>query len=265
MHIRKGYSDGPEGQIHWRMAEPEGPVRRPDLYCFSPAPLSSIAYATILPLLANDRRVIAPDYPGQGASDGGSPEATIEGYASSMLAAMSELSGTTKVDVMGFHSGTLVAVETALQDPDRIANIVLVDVPAFDAKTRETYLPIMGRPFEPSTDIESLAKTWESSVTKRQQTQSLEECLGFFADTVSAGSLMNATFHAAFTYAVEDKFAAVGHPTAVIATQSSLLEPSRRTAQMIGHASLTECLHITSSVLNQNARETADTILSVLS
>ena len=90
--IRKGYSDGPEGQIHWRMAG-EGGANAPDLYCFSPAPFSSIAYASILPHLAQAGRAIAPDYPGQGGSSGGSAAPTIESYADSMCALIKALSG----------------------------------------------------------------------------------------------------------------------------------------------------------------------------
>ena len=265
MTIRKGYSDGPEGQVHWRMGEPTNTPTEPDLYCFSPAPFSSIAYETILPFLSNRRRVIAPDYPGQGGSDGGSSSATIEQYATSMLAVISELSGTQPVDVTGFHSGTLVAVETALQNALQVARLVLVDVPAFAPKIRSELLTSMAAPFEPSLDLESLATAWKRSVTSRKETQALDECLRYFADSVANGSRMNATFHAAFRYDVEAKFAALAHPVAILATQSGLLDPSRRSAELLSNAKLSEQLDIEGSVLNQNAERTAAITLAELS
>ena len=261
MIIRKGYSDGPEGQLHWRMAVPKDTPTEPDLYCFSPGPFSSIAYADMLPKLATQRRVIAADYPGQGGSDGGGGTPSIETYAASMLAVMKHLSGDAEVHVTGFHSGTLVAVETALQSSSQVSRIVLVDVPAFDPDTRAKYLPAVGAPFEPSADLESLSKAWDMAVIKRQASQSLDACLQLFADTVANGSQMNATFHAAFSYDVEAKFAASVQPTAIIATQSGLLEPTRRAAQLIEGSRLTERLDIEGSVLNKNAAATAEAIL----
>lgn len=264
MKLRKGYSDGPQGQVHWRMAEPDSAVSQPDLYCFSPAPLGSIAYAAILPYLAGDRRVIAPDYPGQGGSDGDSLTPSIEDYAASMLAIVQDLSESGQIAVTGFHSGSLVATELALQDADRIQKNVLVDVPAFDRAAREKYLPILGKPFDLSADLESMAKAWETAVTKRTETQPLSRSLEMFADLVGNGARMNATFHAAFTYDVEAKLSSLSAETIVIASQSSLLEASRRAADLIPNCELIEVPEITRSVLDENAEETARTILSAL-
>ncbi|MEM7639080.1 MAG: alpha/beta fold hydrolase [Pseudomonadota bacterium] len=264
MTIRKGYSDGPEGQIHWRMATPSGDAQQADLYCFSPAPFGSIAYATLLPHLARDRRVIAPDYPGQAGSDGGSPHTSIEAYAASMLAVIADLSGEGPVDVLGFHSGCLVAAEVKRQAPEAINHVIMVDAPAFDPETRAKYLPMVGKPFELSPDLESLAKAWDMAVTKRLETQPLAHSLAMFADTVGNGPRMNATFHAAFTYDVETSLSSLNANATIIATQSSLLDPSRRAADMIPDCKLVELLEISRSVLDENAETTAAAILSSL-
>ena len=264
MTIRKGYSDGPEGQIHWRMAAPSKGAQKADLYCFSPAPFGSIAYATLLPHLAKDRRVIAPDYPGQAGSDGGSPQPSIKAYAASMLAVIADLSGDRPVDVLGFHSGCLVAVEVKRQASEAINHVIMVDVPAFDPETRAKYLPMVGKPFELSPDLESLAKAWDMAVTKRLETQPLAHSLAMFADMVGNGPRMNATFHAAFTYDVEASLSSLNANATIIATQSSLLDPSRRAADMIPDCKLVELLEISRSVLDENAETTAAAILSSL-
>lgn len=264
MKVRKGYSDGPEGQIHWQMAEPELPTKKADLYCFSPAPFGSIAYQTMLPHLARDRRVIAPDYPGQGGSDGSDAQPSIEAYAESMRAVLMDLSAQGPVDVLGFHSGCLVAVEVKLQAPDRVGHLALIDVPAFDPETRAKYLPMVGAPFNLSSDLESLAKAWDMAVTKRLETQSLEHSLKMFADTVGNGPRMNATFHAAFTYDVEAKLSALDATTTVIATDSSLLASSRRAATLVPNCILIELLDIKRSVLDEHAEQTASAILARL-
>ncbi|MEL6826180.1 MAG: alpha/beta hydrolase [Pseudomonadota bacterium] len=264
MTIRKGYSDGPEGQIHWRMAAPSKGAQKADLYCFSPAPFGSIAYATLLPHLAKDRRVIAPDYPGQAGSDGGSPQPSIKAYAASMLAVIADLSGDRPVDVLGFHSGCLVAVEVKRQASEAINHVIMVDVPAFDPETRAKYLPLVGKPFELSPDLQSLAKAWDMAMTKRLETQPLAQSLAMFADTVGNGPRMNATFHAAFTYDVEASLCSLTADTTIIATQSSLLEPSRRAAAMITGSKWVELPEVQRSVLDENAEVTAAAILASL-
>ncbi len=264
MIIRKGYSDGPQGQVHWRMADPGGAHSQPDLYCFSPAPFSSIAYANILPHLAQNRRVIAPDYPGQGGSDGDKTRPSVEDYAASMLAVIDDLSEQSDVQVTGFHSGCLVAVEVALQRASVVKQLVLVDVPAFDPDTRAKYLPVVGAPFEASTDLESLRKVWDMAVTNRSRIQPIEQCLALFADTAGNGPRMNATFHAAFTYDVESKFDALQTPATILATKSMLLDPSRRAAQLISNCTLVELLDIQRSVLDESAATTAAQITTAL-
>jgi pimeloyl-ACP methyl ester carboxylesterase len=236
----------------------------PDLYCFSPAPFSSIAYSAILPYLAAGRRAIAPDYPGQGGSDGGGATPSIEQYADSMCALITAQSASGPWVLTGFHSGCLVAVEVALRLQDRIAGLVLVDVPAFDPDTRAKYLPVVGARFEPSGDMQSQAKAWERAVTSRLDTQPLGRSLEMFADQVATGARQNATFHAAFTYDVEGQFAQLATPVTIIATQSMLLEPSHRAASLLPQARLIERLDIQRSVLDENAEATAKAVLAAL-
>ena len=264
MLLRKGYSDGPEGQLHWRIMASEGEACQRELYCFSPAPFGSIAFTNIMPHLAQDRRVIAPDYPGQAGSDGESTEPSIERYADSMLAVIEHLSGDRSIDVLGFHSGCLVAAELKRRIPDRIGHTILIDVPAFDPETRAKYLPMAGRPFEMSPDFNSVAKAWEMAVTKRLESQTLEQCLAMFADTVGNGPRINATFHAAFTYDVEASFGALRGPITIIASKSSLLEASRRASQLISQSKLIELLDIEHSVLDLHADLTARVVSKVL-
>lgn len=264
MTARKGYSDGPEGQVHWRMAGGHRSDTEPDLYCFSPAPFSSVAYATIMPALAQARRVIAPDYPGQGGSDGGSDTPSIAQYAESMCALIETLSGDAPIQLTGFHSGCLVAVEISLRLGAQVAGLALVDVPAFDAQSRAKYLPAVGGVFEIGPDLSGQEKAWDRAVTSRLETQPLDRSLAMFADQVANGTRQNATFHAAFTYDVERKLAAVDASTTIIATQSMLLDPTRRAAGLIAGARLIERLDIQGSVLDQNAAVTAAIILDAL-
>ena len=86
----------------------------PDLYCLHPSPFSGLAYTNVMPMLAQNRRVIAPDYPGYGGSDPFKAHPSIAEYAEAMLAVMDDLTRGGTVDLTGFHTGNLVAGEMSL-------------------------------------------------------------------------------------------------------------------------------------------------------
>jgi pimeloyl-ACP methyl ester carboxylesterase len=255
--MRKGYADGPFGQIHWRAT---GSGDRPDLICLHPAPFSGLAFTGIMPFLAQDRRVIAPDYPGHGGSDAYKADPSIADYA----AATSVLVDTPPADLVGFHTGCLVAVETALLFPERVRRLVLVDVPAYDPTQRAEYLHSVAGPYAISPDLACLAPAWDRGITRRIESQGMERSWEMFVETLRHGSAMNAAFHAGFSYDVEARLPQLTHPTMVLASGSMLLEPSRRAAAMIPGATLVERLDITRAVLDEAAETTAADILEFL-
>ncbi len=113
MTIRRGYSDGPHGQIHWRAMDPEGEASASYLWCLHPAPFSGLAFTTIMPHLARGCRVFALDYPGHGGSDPLEGAPTMEADAEAMAAVIDGHSDGEPVDFFGFHTGRLVAMQLA--------------------------------------------------------------------------------------------------------------------------------------------------------
>ncbi|MFC5719089.1 alpha/beta fold hydrolase [Streptomyces gamaensis] len=79
-------------------------------------------YAPILPALAEGHTVIAPDYPGSGAT----PRAalTLNGLADALVAAADE-AGVQTFTLLGYSLGTLVSVRTAARHPERVRGLVL--------------------------------------------------------------------------------------------------------------------------------------------
>lgn len=262
--IRKGYSDGPFGQVHWRMIDSRGRRIQPDLYCLHPAPFSSLAYTAIMPELAAGRRVIAPDFPGYGGSDPGALEPAIADYAEAMIAVMADLSPVDPIDLTGFHTGNLVATDIAEKAPDRVRRLALVDIPAFDPATRDKYHAMAARPFVISPDLDSLAQPWERGITKRWDSQSPERCFAMFTEQLRPGKYMHSAFHAAFTYDIEQHLPRVSHPTLAIATKSMLHDATRYAAELIPGARLVERPDITRAVLDEAADITAAAIRAFL-
>ncbi|SIN59743.1 Pimeloyl-ACP methyl ester carboxylesterase [Parasphingorhabdus marina DSM 22363] len=261
--IRKGYSDGPSGQIHWRMLVPEAAGSQPDLYCLQPAPFSGLAWTGIMPHLAKGRRVIAPDFPGYGGSDGAKPDPSIAEYAQAMLAVVTDLSGDREVDLAGFHTGTLVSAEMSLTARHHVRRLALVDIPAFDSETSAKYLDSAARPLEITENLTCLEKPWKV-LTSRLESQSTDRAFEMFVEQLRPGKLMNSAFHAAFTYDARARMPDITHPALVLATQSGLLEPTRWAGQNIPSAIVVERLDITRAVLDEAAELTASEILNFL-
>ncbi|MEO0439317.1 MAG: alpha/beta hydrolase [Pseudomonadota bacterium] len=261
--IRKGYSDGPSGQIHWRMLVPEAAGSQPDLYCLQPAPFSGLAWTGIMPHLAKGRRVIAPDFPGYGGSDGARADPSIAEYARAMQAVVADLSGNRPVDLTGFHTGTLVAGEMALTNPDQARKLALVDIPAFDSETSAKYLAGAAQPLEISEDLTCLEKPWKV-LTSRLESQGNDRAFEMFVEQLRPGRHMNSAFHAAFTYEARSRMPDITHPTLVLATRSGLLEATRWAGQNIPSATFVERLDITRAVLDEAAEITASEILNFL-
>jgi len=69
-------------------------------------------------------RVVGIDLPGYGGSDGPGQVPTIADYAHIVPAVLDEL-GIEKADILGHHTGAIVATEVALQFPERINRIIL--------------------------------------------------------------------------------------------------------------------------------------------
>lgn len=262
--IRRGYTDTAAGQIHWRMVEPQGDITQPDLYCLHPAPFSGLAWTTIMPHLAQGRRVIAPDLPGHGGSDPCRGTPSIAGFAAAMMAVADDLSPKDRIDVTGFHSGCLVALEMAIKSDARVRGAVLTDVPYFDADAQPAMLARTGGDLDITPELDCLAGPWTLGMTRRLDSQPVERCFEMFVEQLRHGRAMNAGFHAAFTYPCADRFAMITRPISLIATQSGLLAATQAAAKATPFARLIERPDIMRAVLDEAAEMTAAQILDAL-
>jgi len=108
-----------------------GPDDRAPLICLHPAPFDGSYFEGFAQPFSGDRNVLAPDYPGYGKSAAPPARPTVDDYAGALLAALLTLTPG-KLHLLGFHTGCLVACEMALQQPERIGDLVLIDVPYFN-------------------------------------------------------------------------------------------------------------------------------------
>lgn len=124
-----------QASLNWRChaaRSDEAPV----LVCLHPLPHDGSFFDSTAPLLARRRPVLCPDYPAFGDSPAMEQPWTLEGWAEVLLAGLKTLPTGVPVDLLGFHTGCLIAVELALRDPKHIGRLVLVDTPYFDPEQR---------------------------------------------------------------------------------------------------------------------------------
>lgn len=140
MRIRRHYADGRWGQIHVRIAH-AGATDAPPLLMLHPTPKSGWIWEPLMPALAAGRTVIAPDTPAYGASDAPPAPASIIDLADEMLTLMTTLAQDGLIaagpfDIVGYHTGSVIAVAMADTAPDRVRRIVPISLPLYDADER---------------------------------------------------------------------------------------------------------------------------------
>ena len=252
--MKRAYADTSFGQIHLRrLAARE--ERAPPLVCLHPAPYSGLYFTTLAPKLNAGRTVIAPDYPGYGLSDAPQGRPTIADYAAAMLEVVG---GAGPCDVLGFHTGCLVAAEMALQDPAAIRKLILVDIPLFPPAERPGLRDRMARGIALTAELDCLAAAWDFSVAKRSDVIGLDRAYALFIEQARPGGRAGDAFNAAFSYAPEDRFPEIARPVAVIATQSGLLAGTREAAALTPGAYLIERLDVTGAVMEAGADAIAE-------
>lgn len=157
---RRRYVDGRWGQIHVR--EIGAPQRaRPSLICFHMSPMTGRIYERFMAELAaiDGRHVVAFDTPGFGASDAPDAPPEIADYAGAMMDALDALGIEGPVDLMGYHTGSMIACEAAATMPGWVRRLVLISAPIFTdadlAEMRAEY-----RPNPPQPDGSHLVHRW---------------------------------------------------------------------------------------------------------
>ncbi len=236
--VRK-YVDGQFGQIHLRIAEPPQPQRRP-LACLHMSPKSGRIFSRFIEQAADDRIVLAHDYPGYGESDPppAAPPVTIEDYARSLWDVADALQLGT-IDLLGYHTGSEVAAEAARQRPEQVGSIVMISAPVFTPdelkQMQATYEPV-------PLDLAGtrFRKMWDMVVHHRGPGTDLESMAMSFAENLRAGENYEWGHRAAFEYAAKypSVVASLGHRITVLMPGDDLAEFTPRIAPFLANGAI---------------------------
>jgi pimeloyl-ACP methyl ester carboxylesterase len=225
--VRKGYADGPFGQIHYRYSGNKASTEVP-LMCLHASPLSGIVYDHWLAEMGKDRFTVAPDTPGYGGSDTPTEAPLIGDLADAMIGFMDSV-GLQTVDVMGYHTGSLTSADLAVRYPDRIRKVVMISAPIFDAAIIEEY---SGRIYDPppafadvlTSTAESFRKNprgmFRDMTEERYENVSIERLRHFRTG--------NWGFRAAFAYDLTQALPQIEQPILILNPEDDLWELTPR-------------------------------------
>lgn len=235
--VSRRFVDGRFGQIHYRIARPSRPQRVP-LMCFHLSPSSGRIYARLLAAMARDRIAIAPDTPGFGESDAPPEPPEIADYA----AAMGEVLDTLEigaVDLLGYHTGSKIAVELAQQRPQQVRRLVLVSAPIYSPEELTSQkADYAARPL--SDDGAHLKAAWDSQWKWRAKDTPIALVQREMTEGLRGGDKSWWGHRAAFNYAHADNLPNVSQPVYVLCPKDDLFEATQRAADYIGNGRIVD-------------------------
>lgn len=243
-HVRswRTYAEGGWGQIHIWMAEPAtGPGDKTPLVCLHQSPTSGAHFKEFQPLMAKDRLVIAPDTPGYGGSTAPPSQPDMEDYGRAMVKTLNGLgygpdTEGGPVDVLGFHTGTFVATEMAIQQPGLVRKLVMSGVPYYPPEEREEKRQQYGNPRPYFTDPDYMSRSYKTSVFNADDSWPKERRLEMFTERMRAGTKSHYGFDAVFRYDPDPVLTSLTQPTLLLILDETLTETTRVAAQMIPNA-----------------------------
>ncbi len=232
MKVTRGFSDISSGQMHWRAAGSLNSA--PVTVCLHMMPKSSRGFAALLPLLAHQGLAVAPDYPGYGESDPFSFESpSIKDYANSIfefLAAMNFKS----VNLVGYHTGAMVAIEVATRNPALINSVACLSAPIFSADELQHFKDFFA-PIPLDKQGTRFATMWSRVVEFSGPGMDLAMAAVSMAENLRAGERYEDGHAAAFEYAPEfaDKLCQLTTPVHVLNVGDDLFEHTKRIAPLL--------------------------------
>lgn len=133
------------GLVHYRYCGQASSQSRP-LLMLHPSPGSSKSIEPRIQAFGENHYAIAPDTPGYGDSDALPQEQPeLDDFVAGLFELVDSL-GIDEFDIYGFHTGSHIAIESAIRHPDRVKHIILDGVAIIAGKERQEYLEYYAPP-----------------------------------------------------------------------------------------------------------------------
>jgi pimeloyl-ACP methyl ester carboxylesterase len=239
--VTRAYAPSRYGQLHYRIARPDGETAAPPLLCLHQTPSHSGDWLPVMPALGKKRVVIAADTPGYGMSDMPPAPVTIELYAEIMAQLMNDLAAQRIVpagpyDVMGFHTGSLIGTQLARALPDMVRRLVVFGLAAYPADIREAKLAALPQNFPPPGDnLDHIEKLWGIIQKLSDPRMGAEEKHVAMAESLRLGRRMPWGYEAVYRYDFLGAMGKVEQPVLIMNPDDDLSTVTKATAHLYRH------------------------------
>jgi pimeloyl-ACP methyl ester carboxylesterase len=254
--VQRRFVHTPAGRVHLRMATPEFALARP-LVLLHLSSLSSRVYEALVPEMGRDRVTVALDTPGFGESEAPAAQPTIEEYAATVGAAIDAL-GLGAVDVMGYHTGSVIAVELARQRPTGVGRVVMISAPIFTPPEIEERL-VRNGPEAIAEDGSHLAERWRRMTGfyhPRVADQIIERN---FAEALRGGPMTHWGHYAVYKYPLADRLSGVTQPLLILRPDDDAAALTLRANGLLRNGRILDCPDYGFDFLDTRTREVAAT------
>lgn len=191
--------------------------------------------------LALDRWVVAPDTPGYGASDPPPEPASIDDFAQAMLAVVSQLQAMGRlpsgpVDVLGYHTGAIVAVAMATLAAGQVANLVLMSLAAYPADVRARKRAALADWPVPRDDGSHLQALWSQIGALTDPRMDADWKHASLTENCRAGARGTWGYDAVYRYDFQAALDHLRHPVLILNPEDDLFQPTAANAPRVPHA-----------------------------
>lgn len=237
--IRRAYAPCRFGQLHYSTAGEGGSP----LVCFHQSPISGAQYAPFQRAMAKDRLVLCPDTPGFGGSDAPSNVPVIADYAAAMADWLDGLK-LGPVDALGFHTGTLIAMELAVLRPDLVRRLSLTSLALFTDEERERNRRVFGNPRPLFDDPGYLGRYYKEQVAGADSAIPDVRRLELFTERMRAGPNSWWGPAAVFAYDTAARAKLVTKQTLLLVMRDTLADATRRASELFPKNKVVERLDL---------------------
>ncbi len=183
-------------------------------------------YGRLLAELSADRVAIAPDTPGFGESDAPAEPPEIPDYAATMGELLDGLE-IGPIDLLGYHTGSKIALELARQRPGQVRRVAVVSAPIYTPEELETYGQVYAaKPME--DDGSHLTKAWKGQMRWRSADAPDIFTHREIVERLHAGNKSWWGHRASGNYAHAEALPAVAQPVLVLCPNDDLYEQTLR-------------------------------------
>ena len=230
--VTRHYVDGRFGQMHFYLAESRANSVATPLVCFHMSPYSGLVYEPLLGTIGERRPALAVDTPGFGNSTAPASQPSIADYAAAMADLLDTLDFE-QVALMGYHTGSLIAVELARHRPTLVPRIVLVSAPIWNQGERADNA--LTAPRQVTEDGSDLEEMWRQAVHWSMEGRSLEMIARVFPERLLNPAIIHWGHVAAHDYHLAERLAQLQQPVLILNPEDDLCQQSRRAEQYLKH------------------------------